>query len=53
MVVHYKKNGRDTKVYGVSWVDIFIQASSSTAVFMKDGQETEIPLRDLISITDK
>ena len=54
MVVHYKKNGEDTKVDGVSWVDIFCQASgSNTAVFMKNGQETEIPLQDLISITDK
>ena len=52
MVIHYKKNGEDTKVDGVLWVDIFTQASGNTAVFMKDGQETEIPLQDLISITD-
>lgn len=54
MVVNYKKNGKDIKVTGVSWVDTFMTVKgNNTAVFMKNGEYTTIPLEDLISIVEE
>lgn len=53
MVVHYKKNGMDVAVDNVIWLDVFMTTSENIATFMKDGQEINIPLHDLVSVTDK
>lgn len=53
MTVYYKKDGKDVKIDGVSWVDTFMtEDGHNTAVIYKD-KEIVIPLQDLISIVDK
>lgn len=54
MVVHYKRNGRDAKIEGVDWVDIFmLNNGTNTAVIRRGDKITEIPLIDLVSITKR
>jgi hypothetical protein len=54
MVVHYKSNGKDARIDNVDWVDIFmLNNGTNTAVIRRDDKITEIPLQDLVSITNK